>query len=98
MVGKQDVVKMLKRCFDPEIPINVIDLGLIYGIKVNSGKVAIRMTLTSACCPLAGNIKEEIKKKISGIKGVKNVDVKIVFNPTWSPKRMSKEVRQQFGL
>jgi metal-sulfur cluster biosynthetic enzyme len=98
MVGKQDIMKVLKECYDPEIPINIVDLGLIYDVRINSGNVAIKMTLTSLNCPLAGNIEEEIKEKVSSIKGVKNVNIKIVFNPPWSPERMNSEVRRQLGF
>ena len=98
MVSKQDVIKILKDCYDPEIPVNVVDLGLIYDVSVNSGKVSIEMTLTAIGCPLAGMITEEVKQKVSGIKGVKNVKVKLIFDPPWSPEKMSSKARQQLGL
>jgi len=98
MVSKQDVMKALKDCYDPEIPINVVDLGLIYDISINSGRVDIQMTLTAVGCPLSGVITNEVMQKVSTIKGVKNVDVKLVFDPPWSPKRMNSKARQQLGL
>jgi len=98
MVSKQDVMKVLKDCYDPEIPVNVVDLGLIYGVSVNSGKVSIEMTLTAIGCPLTEMITEEIKQKVSEIKGIKNVNVKLVFDPPWSPEKMSSKARQQLGF
>jgi len=98
MVNRQEVMKTLKECYDLEIPINVVDLGLIYGLSIKSGKVAIEMTLTSVGCPLAGAIKEQIMEKVANVKGVKAVDVKIVFDPPWSPERMTAKARKQFGL
>lgn len=98
MVSKQDVIKVLKDCYDPEIPINIVDLGLIYDISINSGKVAIEMTLTVVGCPLSGMITDNIIQKVSAIKGVENVDVKLVFDPPWSPEKMSNKARQQLCL
>lgn len=98
MVSKQEVMKVLKECYDPEIPVNIVDLGLIYDVSINSGKVIIEMTLTAIGCPLSGIITDEVVQKVSAIKGIKNVDVKLVFDPPWSPEKMSSKARQQLGL
>jgi metal-sulfur cluster biosynthetic enzyme len=98
MVSKQDVIKALKDCYDPEIPINVVDLGLIYDVSINSGKVIIEITLTAVGCPLSEIITDDIMQKVSAIEGVKNVDVKLVFDPPWTPEKMSSKARQQLGL
>jgi len=97
-VTKEQVMKVLKTCYDPEIPINIVDLGLIYGIKINGGNVSIKMTLTSHMCPLAGFIAENVKEKIQSLAGVKKVDVEIVWKPQWSPEKMSKEARKNLGI
>lgn len=98
MVTKEDVVKILKKCYDPEIPINLIDLGMIYGLNVGEGKVNIKMTLTTPFCPLASTIIEDVKKKVAKIKGVKKVNIELVFDPPWSPDRMSEKARKKMGV
>ena len=98
MVDKEDVMKVLKNCYDPEIPINIVDLGLIYDVKVKGSKVGIKMTLTAPGCPMSGMIIEDIKQKIKKIKSVKEVDVKLVWSPPWSPKRMSASAKAQLGF
>ena len=98
MVTNDDVLKVLKKCYDPEIPINIVDLGLIYGLKVENGRVGIKMTLTSPFCPLVSAIVEDVKKKVEKIKGVKKVDIEIVFEPPWSPDRMSPNAKKKMGV
>jgi FeS assembly SUF system protein len=98
MVDKREVLKILKECYDPEIPVNIVDLGLIYDVKIKANKVAIKMTLTAVGCPLSGVITENIKQKVSLLKGVKDVDVEIVFDPPWTPEKMSKEAKLQLGF
>jgi len=97
MVNKKEVLKILKNCYDPEIPVNIVDLGLIYDVKINSNKVAIKMTLTALGCPLSGIITQDIKQKVSLLKGVKDVDVEIVFDPPWTPEKMSANARKILG-
>lgn len=98
MVNKKEIMEILKDCYDPEIPVNIVDLGLIYDVEINSGKIAIKMTLTAVGCPLSGSIIQDMKQKISLLRGVKDVDVEIVFDPPWNPERMSKEARQMLGI
>ncbi len=93
---RQKIVEVLKETYDPEIPVNIYDLGLIHGINVDDeGNVEIRMTLTTAGCPLAGlliyRVQEEVKSKIPEIK---KVDVKIIWDPPWSPERITPEGRE----
>jgi len=93
------VVEALRTCFDPEIPVNVYELGLIYGITVDpSGVVAIRMTLTSPNCPAAGSLPGEVQEKVKTIPGVKDATVEVVFDPPWDPSRMSEAARLELGL
>jgi metal-sulfur cluster biosynthetic enzyme len=96
MVTKTQVLAALKKCFDPEIPINIVDLGLIYDVKVNEGNVKIKMGLTSPGCPMQSFIVDDVKNKISKMKGVKKVDVDFVLKP-WSPDRMSKKAKKKLG-
>ncbi len=88
------VMEALKKCFDPEIPINIVDLGLIYGVKVSGDEVSIRMTLTSPQCPLTGHIMEDVKKKVLDA-GAGKVFVELVFNPPWTPERISEKTRKE---
>ena len=88
---------MLKTVFDPEIPVNVYDLGLIYKIDVNGKVVAIDMTLTAPGCPMADFIAEDVKQKVQSVKGVENVTVNIVYDPVWNKDMMSEEAKLELG-
>ena len=92
-----DIVRMLKTVFDPEIPVNVYDLGLIYKIDVNGKDVAIDMTLTAPGCPMADFIAEDVKQKVQSVKGVENVTVNIVYDPVWNKDMMSEEAKLELG-
>lgn len=94
---EEEIVKMLKTVFDPEIPINVYDLGLIYKIDINENNVTIDMTLTAPGCPMADFIAEDVKQKVQSIKGVENVTVNIVFEPVWNKDMMSEEAKLELG-
>jgi len=98
VVSKEDVMKVLKECYDPEIGISLVDLGLIYDVKVDKDKVRIKMTLTTPGCPMHAMMAEDVKEKVSKIKGVKGVNVDIVFDPPWTPDRMSKEAKKMLGF
>jgi FeS assembly SUF system protein len=98
MVDKTDVMKVLKKCYDPEIPINIVDLGLIYDVRVKESKVKIKMTLTAPGCPMHSMITEDIKQNVQKIKGVKDVDIELIWDPPWSPERMSASARKKLGI
>ena len=87
----------IRECFDPEVPVNVYDLGLIYGIDIAPGAIAVRMTLTSEGCPSARSIPEEVRQRIVAL-GQPNVTVEIVWDPPWHPARISPEGKQKLGL
>ncbi|AST90577.1 metal-sulfur cluster assembly factor [Sutcliffiella cohnii] len=87
---KDKVMEVLEEVNDPELGIDIVNLGLLYDCEINDGKVMITMTLTSIGCPLAGTIVEDIKNKVEPIEGVEEVDVNITFNPPWSKDRMSR--------
>lgn len=95
---KQKIIDALKDVYDPEIPINVYDLGLIYEINVKDHNVKILMTLTSPTCPTADFIKEMISDAVMGVKGIKNVDIELTFEPMWTPDKITKEAKEELGF
>jgi len=98
MVTKKQVLEKLKEVYDPEMPINVVDLGFIREVKVKDDKVEIKMTLTNPFCPMHSMITEEVKDAIEKIKDVKGVKVELVFDPPWSPDDISEEAKKKFGV
>ena len=99
LILEEDIVKMLKTVYDPEIPVNIYDLGLIYGVDIDEEKNAvITMTLTAPGCPAADFIMEDVIMKVESVPGVKSVDVKLVFEPTWHPDLMSEEAKLELGF
>lgn len=98
MVTKEEIVAVLKDCYDPEIPINVWDLGLVYDIAIDDGNVGIKMTLTAPGCMMGGMIAEEVKAKVKAVNGVKDAKVDLVFDPPWTPDKMSQEAKAQMGI
>ncbi len=93
MVTRDQVIDVLKTCFDPEIPVNIWDLGLIYDITIVGGDVNIKMTLTAVGCSLGPQLVGEVETKMFGIDGVENCKVAMVWSPPWSPERLSEEGR-----
>jgi FeS assembly SUF system protein len=94
-----EIVNILKNVFDPEIPVNIYDLGLIYDIeKDDQNKVRITMTLTAPNCPVADSLPIEIKEKVSAIPGVSEVDINLVFDPPWNQSMMSEEALLELGM
>jgi FeS assembly SUF system protein len=98
MITKEMVKEKLRECYDPEIPINIVDLGLVYDIQIQAGAVRVQMTLTARGCPMAGFFVEEVKKKLREIEGVTNTDVELVWDPPWSPERISDEAKNNLGF
>lgn len=98
MVDIKTVQNKLRECYDPEIPINILDLGLVYDIQIQEDVVHIQMTLTAPHCPLAGVLAEDVKQKVSEIEGIKKVEVELVWDPPWTPDRISDEVKKTFGF
>jgi len=96
---EEQIVKMLKTVYDPEIPVNIYDLGLIYGVDIDDEKnVTITMTLTAPACPAADFIMEDVKMKVESVSEIKEVDVKIVFEPEWHQDLMSDEAKLDLGF
>lgn len=99
MVTKDEVITILKDCYDPEIPINIWDLGLVYDINVqDDGNIGIKMTLTAPGCMMGGMIAEEVKSKVKAMSGVKDAKVELVWEPPWTPDKMSEEAKAQMGI
>jgi FeS assembly SUF system protein len=96
---RQQVVDVLRACYDPEIPVDIYDLGLIYGIDVDAGSsVYVRMTLTSPACPVAGSLPPEVESKIKALPGVSDVRVEVVWDPPWNPAMMSEAAKLTLGF
>jgi FeS assembly SUF system protein len=96
---RERVVERLRTVYDPEIPVNIYELGLIYGIEVEGdGEVRIRMTLTSPMCPAAEMLPPEVETKAREVEGVKSVTLDLVWDPPWSPERMSEAAKLELGM
>jgi len=98
MVSKDEIVTVLKDCYDPEIPINIWDLGLVYDISIENENVGVKMTLTAPGCMMGGMIAEEVKAKLKALSGVKDAKVELVWDPPWTPDKMSEEAKAQMGI
>ena len=98
MVTKEEVIKALRECYDPEIGISLVDMGLIYDVKVDKDKVHIKMTLTTPGCPMHSFMVQDVREKVERIKGVKEVNVELVWDPPLTPDRMPEEVKKKLGF
>ncbi|MBZ5581079.1 MAG: SUF system Fe-S cluster assembly protein [Acidobacteriia bacterium] len=99
MILKDKVIAALKRVYDPEIPVNVYDLGLIYGLEADQqGEISIRMTLTAPNCPVAGSLPAEVERAARSVPGVTDVKIELTFDPPWSKELMSDDARMMLGL
>ena len=96
---KEEIISALQTCFDPEIPVDIYQLGLIYDVAVDPlGEITVTMTLTSPHCPAAQSLPEEVQGKIRALPGVAEVHVDIVWDPPWDPSRMSEAAKLQLGM
>jgi metal-sulfur cluster biosynthetic enzyme len=91
------ITENLKQIYDPEIPMNIVDLGLIYSFEWAGDDVTLKMTLTAPGCPVAGILAEEVKTAIEKVPHVKSAKVEMIWDPPWSPERMSEFAKRQFG-
>ncbi len=99
MITQEQILEALKECYDPEIPVNVVDLGLIYGVEVTpEEKVKITMTLTTPGCGMAHNIALQVKQRALQVPGVQDAAVSVVWDPPWTPERMSAAAKQKLGM
>ena len=95
---KENVLEALKDVFDPEIPVNVVDLGLVYDLKVDEGDVDVKMTLTFAGCGMGPYISQQAEWRIAEMDDVEDVNVEMVYDPPWTPDMISEEGKAQLGL
>ncbi len=95
---EEEVLRMIKTVYDPEIPVNVYDLGLIYKIDIQGNTCTIDMTLTAPGCPAADFLTEDIKQKVGSVDGIDEVNINIVFEPEWTKDRMSEEAKLELGF
>ena len=98
-VIEAQVMDALRTCFDPEIPVNIYELGLVYEVRVDSpGVVAIKMTLTSPNCPAAQSLPAEVEAKVKAVAGVTDAKIEVVWDPPWESSRMSEAAKLQLGF
>ncbi|CAL1517873.1 DUF59 domain-containing protein [Chitinophaga sp. MM2321] len=96
---REQIEEVLKTVYDPEIPVNIWELGLVYEIKIKeNNRIGIDMTLTAPGCPVAGDIIREVDEKVKSIEGVSDVDVHLTFDPPWTKEMMSEEARLELGF
>jgi len=99
LVIESEVLDALRTCYDPEIPVNVYELGLVYEVAVDdAGAVSIKMTLTSPHCPAVQSLPAEIESKVKAVSGVTDVKIDLVWDPPWDPSKMSEAARLQLGM
>ena len=92
-INKEEIIQCIRTVMDPEIPVNLYDLGLIYSIIVSNNKVIVEMTLTNPNCPVAGQMPENVGKAIEALKGLKSIEVKLVWEPKWTKELMSEDAK-----
>jgi metal-sulfur cluster biosynthetic enzyme len=97
-IHEDAVYEVLKECYDPEIPVDIVSLGLVYGVTIVDDWVGVKMTLTSPGCPASAMISEQVKERVRQIPGVGDADVRIVWQPEWKPSMMSEEARKKLGV
>jgi FeS assembly SUF system protein len=93
------IVDALLTCYDPEIPVNIYELGLVYGIEIgDDAQVRIKMTLTAPSCPVAASLPMEVESKVRAVDGVKSAEVELVWDPPWNPEKMSETAKLELGM
>lgn len=98
-VKPEDVIEVLRQCFDPEIPVNIWELGLIYSVNVSpEGVATVKMTLTAPACPVAGSLPGEVETKIKAIPGITDAKVELVWEPPWTAEMMTRVARVMLGM
>ena len=107
MVTQEEVLSALKQCYDPEIPVNIVDLGLIYNVRLEQAAgepdtetqdVSVDLTLTSQGCPSHVMIGDQVKARLEQLPGIRNASVNVVWTPPWTPERLSPDARKQLGI
>jgi FeS assembly SUF system protein len=94
----EDIIAALREIYDPEIPVNIYDLGLIYNVEVNEGSAVVTMTLTTPHCPVAESMPQEVEIRVEAVPGVRDAEVVLVWEPAWDSAKMSDEARLELGM
>ncbi len=99
-INKAEVMDALHECYDPEIPVNIVDLGLIYEVDINdeTSNVHVTMTLTALGCPMAGEVISEVEMRVNQVENVQSCKVDLTFDPPWSPDRMTEDAKWELGM
>ena len=97
-ITEAQVYEALRDCYDPEIPVNVVDLGLVYDVKIIDDWIGVKMTLTTPGCGMGGSISNMVRERLIEIPGVNEADVRLVWEPAWNPSMMSEEARKKLGM
>jgi metal-sulfur cluster biosynthetic enzyme len=97
-VKPEDVIEVLRQCYDPELPVNIVDLGLIYELALKKERIDVKMTLTALGCPMAAEVMSDVRDHLLELSGVSEANVDIVYEPVWSPERMTEEARWELGM
>ncbi|HXG53332.1 MAG TPA: iron-sulfur cluster assembly protein [candidate division Zixibacteria bacterium] len=98
MVTKEQVYKALQECYDPEIPVNIVDLGLVYDVQIDNDRVGVKMTLTAPGCGMGAMIAADARRRLLALEGVEDATVDLVWDPPWDPSRISEEARHKLGI
>ena len=99
MPTKEEIYEVLSMCYDPEIPVNIVDLGLVYDVQIDGGTVNVKMTLTAPGCGMGGMIAgQALQKILDNVDGVDEANVDIVWDPPWDPSRISAQAREKLGI
>ncbi len=98
MITREQVLDILHDCYDPEIPINLVDMGLIYDVQIADDNVTVVMTLTARGCPAHSFIGEDVRAHLAKIPGIKSASVRVVWEPPWDPSRMTEAAKKRLGL
>jgi metal-sulfur cluster biosynthetic enzyme len=97
-IAVEAVYEKLRECYDPEIPVNIVDLGLIYALMIEGDAVHITMTLTAIGCPVGPEVMAEVEGRVREVDGVASCDVTLTFDPPWTPERMTEDARWELGM
>ena len=97
-LSEENIYSALRECYDPEIPVDIVSLGLVYGVTIVDDWVGVKMTLTSPGCPMSNAISQQVKERLKKVPGVGDADVRIVWQPEWDASRMSDEARKKLGM
>ncbi len=97
-INEEQIYEALRECYDPEIPVNIVDLGLIYGLEIEGDSVRVTMTLTAIGCPVAPEVMAEVEERVKMVPGVKRCHVELTFDPPWTPDKMSEDAKWELGI